>query len=282
MLFKEVWQFSSPGGGPWNEVYYESSGTLAEAASFNEAFRVSRLALLAEQCTWKKVRVSGVLDPSLHTLVNINRQGTREGSMANAAEAAVCTLASSVQPGSRKLWMRGLVENSVARSVTTGIGLASPSFLTDLSAFIERLARAGYVVLSKKKGIGNGIVKTRVTTVTPNVATGVSVLTTAAAHLLAPNDLVTLMSMDEKQFPGLNGTWKADVLTGTTFSIPYLPALGVEPAAKKGFAQKLAYWETATIDPKISGFSYLGSRQTKNPDTGSRGARRARRRRSLA
>lgn len=282
MIFKEIFHFKTVTGATWNEVYYQNTGTLAEAARFTPSFRSRRLDCLSALCTWEKVTVVALTDPSIHTLTEIGRKGNNIGRPANIGEAAVITLSSSAQPGSRKLWMRGLLESSVSRNADTGQDEVSTDFANCLKWWIRALKAGGFIVLAKKRNGAGGILKVDVTNVDGTASDGTSIVTTKVPALLGTGNMVTMMSMDPKQFPGLNGSYRVLNVSGNTFTIKYRTVGDQAWDAAKGHAMKLDYYDTATIDPDISGFSYLGIRQTKNVVTGSRGAKRAARIRASA
>lgn len=280
-LFQETWQFQGLGGAKWNEVYYSVQGSLESASQFSAAFIKKRTDCLHAAFTWTKVRITQVLDKSVHTLVNINAPGTVAGveAPANPGEAAVINLASSIRSGNRKLWMRGLPENAINFSSTTGRSVLNPAFEGNLRTFINGICAPGYTyaIKRKKTGIANGIVKTRVLQVDGTAANGTSIITTKDAHLLVEGNYVEFTTMEPKLFPGLRGPFKVLGTNGLTFTVQYSVPQNELIKSDTGYSAKLSYWEDAVINPAISGFSYGGVRRTKNDGTGSRGARRAQR-----
>lgn len=280
-LFQEVWSFIGASSAKWNEVYYSISADLDGASNFTQHFKNSRLDLLHTSCTWQKVRITQVTDPTIHTLVNINLAG-HDGpgeAPANPGEACVVNLASSVRSGSRRLWMRGLTENSVTFSPTTGQSIINPAFNTLLTAFIQRLASQfeSYAIKKRKKGAGNGVIKTRVTRVDGTIGSGRARLFCEKDPMLAVGDMVQLSRFEPKLFPGLAGPFKVLAFEGFTVDVQYSVPQGENILSETGLAEKLIYYEDAVIDSSISGFQYGGVRKTKNVATGSRGARSAQR-----
>lgn len=281
-VFKEVWSFSSPGGYTWNEVYYSEDDDITQAANFPPSFINSRLMLLQKLATWKKVRISDVLNPRVTVIKVIKQKGLLIDDPENGAEAAVFQLSSTTTPATRKLWLRGLAQGSLFRSPTTGEWEISPAFATNSKAFIGKLASNRYLVRSQTRDGQGGIVRVRVKTVDGTAANGITTITTDVASGVSTGDLVTFTQMDGKLFPGLKGIFKALSGAGLTFTIPYVVAGNQTLTATKGKAMKVTYRTGTTINAAASGFLYGTSRDTKNSDSGSRGAKRATRVRLLA
>jgi len=278
-LFQEVWSFRGNSGAKWNEVHFCVQPDLAAAANFTPAFINSRLALLHVTCTWVKVRITQVTDPTIHTLVTINKAG-HDGpadNPANPGEACVVNLASSVRAGSRKLWMRGLAESSVTFNAVTGQSEINPAFDALLKQFIQKLGptQANYAVKKRKKGENFNIVKTRVTRVDGTIASGRARLFCVKDPKLAVGDMVQITRAEPKLFPGLTGPFKVLAFEGFNFDVQYTVPQEENILSETTLAEKLVYWEDAIINPAISGFLYGGVRRTKNDSTGSRGARSA-------
>lgn len=280
-LFAEVWSFRGLGGNTWNEVHYSTAASLEAAAAFTPSFIKRRTDLLHPVNVWTKVRITQVTDPAVHTLANINAQGTWPGdeAPANPAEAAVVRLASSTRAGSRFLWLRGIPESGIFWSETTGQSQITPTFRGVITAFINRIGSGtgSYAIKVKKKGIGNGIVKTRILEVDGTPANGTSILTVKDAPLVVAGDYIEITKAEPKLFPGLRGPFKVLAAAGVTITIQYSVPQNEKIKSDKAYSAKLAYWEDATINPAISGFAFGGSRKTKNASIGSRGAKRAQR-----
>lgn len=283
-LFQEIWSFAANSGARWNEVQYSTAASLAEAANFSPAFKKRRTDLLHDTCTWSKVRITQVTDPTIHTLVNINAQGTwgsgtGTGPPANPNEAAVINLSSTVRTGTRRLWMRGLPELAVQFNTITGRSYLFPEFAERLNSFISALGLAtnGYAIKKKKVGIGNGIIKTRILSVDGTAANGTSVLTFKDNPLLITNDMVEITRAEPKLFPGFKGPFKVLAAAGVSVTVQYSTPQNESILSDKAMGAKLSFWEDAIINAAASGFNFGGSRKTKNDATGSRGARSAQR-----
>jgi len=281
-LYQEVWSFVANSGAKWNEVQYCVAGSLAEAAVYSAAFKLRRTNLMHPTCTWVKSRVTQVGDPTIHTLVNINAQGTWDPTggplnPANPNEAAVINLSSTVRSGTRRLWMRGLPESAVSFNAVTGRSYVNPEWSEKLTLFISMLGSAPqqYAIKKKKTGIGNGIVKTRILQVDGTAANGTSVLMMKDNPLLVADNMIEITRAEPKLFPGLKGPFKVLAADGTSITIQYSTAQNELIKSDKAMGAKLSYWEDAVINPSASGFNFGGSRKTKNDATGSRGARSA-------
>lgn len=283
-LFQEVWTFNASSGAVWNEVHYSVASSLANAANFSPAFKKRRTDLMHDTCTWRKVRITQVGDPTVHTLVTINARGTWNpvagpGQPANPAEAAVINLSSTAHGGTRRLWMRGLPEVAVQFNSVTGQSFLNADWAEKLTAFISGLANpaAGYALKKKKSGIANGIVKTRILQVDGTAANGTSKITVKDAPLVVAGDMIQISTAEPKLFPGLRGPFKALEVVDKVITIQYSVPQNELIKSDKAYAQKLAYFEDAVINAAVSGFNFGGSRKTKNASTGSRGSRSAQR-----
>jgi len=93
---------------------------------------------------------------------------------------------------------------------------------------------------------------------------------------------IQISQTSAKTLPGLNGSWTVSAVGGNTVTIAYVTPGHAAIDTDSGKVKRLVYLETAVINPAASGFSYMGSHDTKNPVTGSRGAKRAVRVRRLA
>jgi len=282
-LYQEVWSFVANSGAKWNEVHYSIQSSLANASSFTPAFKLKRTNLMHQTCTWTTVRITSVLDPTIHTLVTINAQGTwgvaapAAGRPANPAEAAVIRLASVTRAGARFLWMRGLPEDAIRFDQVTGRSSMDPFWAAELNDFLSTLASANYnyAIKKKKKGIANGILKTRILEVNGEAADGTSILTMKDNPLLVAGDMIEIVKAEPKLFPGLKGPFKVIAANGTAVTIQYSVPQNEKIKSNTGMGSKLAYWDDANINKDASGFAFGGSRKTKNGATGSRGARSA-------
>jgi len=280
-LFQEIWSFRANSGAKWNEVHYSVSGSLAAAAGFVPSFRKRRTDLLHPTCTWTKVRITQVGDPSVHTLVNINEAGTwgSDDAPANPGEAAVINLSSVTRSGTRRLWMRGLPESAVQYQNITGRSFVRPDWGAKLTAFIQGISNAtnSYAIKKKKVGQANGIIKTRVLKVDGSAGDGTSILTVKDNPLLIATDYIEIVRAEPKTLPGLKGPFKVLAANATTVTIQYTTPENQIVDSHTAMGSKLKYWEDATIDAASSGFNFGGVRKTKNDSTGSRGARSAQR-----
>jgi len=280
-LFQEIWQFRANSGAKWNEVHYCVAANLAAAAKYSDAFVKRRTDLMHETCTWAKVRCTQVGDPSVHTLVNINKNGTWpfESAPANPGEAAVISLSSTVRAGTRRLWMRGLPEEAVKFNNVTGRSYLDPKWQAVLTLWIQGIANVNneYAIKKKKVGAGNGIIKTRILSVNGTAGNGTSILTLKDNPLIVADNYIEIVKADQKLLPGLKGPFKVLAAAGTSITIQYSTPGNAEIEPQTAMGSKLAYWEDATISAAASGFNFGGVRKTKNDATGSRGARSAQR-----
>lgn len=291
-IYKEVWNFRSNTGGTWSDVFYSEAAALADAANFGNAFINKRLALLHPLNTFTKIRVSEDQNPRVSTIVNINRKGTGNYGIdpdnppgpSNLGEAAVVTLASSAVAASRKWWLRGMPENGVSRLNETGEDYLAPKFAEALDSFLNTIARPNttYIVHKISPAGQNQVVSVDVTRVDGSAANGFSILTCTAPPLVIQGNQIILSQFNPKDFPGLNGTFTVKAVNGNNVTIPYVTPESANLIPLTGKAKKRVVVPGAKLTRSLCGFSFLGTRQTKNPATGSRGAKRAVRIRVLA
>lgn len=285
-LFKEVWHFESSPSGSWNEVYYSEAPTLDYAADFPPTLLQDRLNLLhpVNELAW--IRVSDVQIPRVATVRPINRKGERFLSLvdadgpANLDEAAVITLSSTVVPASRKLWLRGMAETDVSRDRSTGQTIILPTFRGLIDAWIRRLASANnnYVIKTRTRVGQVDVVRGNIIKLAPSLNPTMTDITTDPVLNVGSGDRIVVNSADPKITPGLRGEFAVYGAIGGVITIPYrLPLDQVLTTVARGYVFRSLLRSGAIINPKASGFAYLGSRRSKNERTSSRGARRAQR-----
>lgn len=285
-LFKQTWQFQSDPGGNWNEVLYVQDETLESARPASKIV-TARLRLLHTHNILKRIRVSDVGNPRVATFFTLNLSGRAidqplvegDNPPANIDEAAVCILGSTAVPSSRKVWMRGIREDAIVRNTITGIGTPAPFFSELLDNWFKALVGDGtYVVNAHTRVAGDKSNVGFIKSIDGATFPGYSIITTVQPLTPVAGQMMTFNSVDQKLFPGLKGQFQIVSVAGQLFTIKYrVPRDFLDANIKQGYCLPYARRLGAFLHKDVCKFGYLGSRRSKNVDTGSRGARRAQR-----
>jgi hypothetical protein len=290
-VFKRTLKFIDVNGSTFEEVYYSTNASVAEAITQGAGVYQARLALLATVNTLLKDVISDVATPRNTGRRTINLPGLLAVPIVNNAPdlappgAAMVINLVGTNGGSRFLWMRGGVGTDFTLS-SSGRPNPTPSWLTNLGLFLTALNARGW-----------GLRRIDTTTTNPphpiikvdgSVNPGQSVLTMATSIAgVAAGSRITIGGMDKKVFPALNGQFTViTVATSGTgaqlITIAYATAQNASINALQGKARLATYQTVSPVDPLNSKFVYPGTRITRNPFSNSRGARRAARLRQLA
>ena len=284
--FKCVFNFFSTGkkGGTWSEVWYRSANDLNSAVQFSQRLINLRLDLLHPINILSKIRVSQVGSPRITSIVNVQKNGYQFAPTTPAPidSAIVCTLSSSAHAATRRWWLRGWDASFAKRDSDSGNDTFSAGCINGVKNFLTEAAASSFEILPLVKSSVGGFAYIAVTKVDGTAANGTSVLTLAAAPPGGLPMQVILGRFSKKDLPGLNGTYTVLAAGALSVTIPYSTPENQMIASPDGRLRLLGYLSGAVIDPTISGPSFIGSRQTKSPFTGSRGARSANRRLRLS
>jgi hypothetical protein len=278
-IFKEVWDFFNA-SDIWSEVYYTSQSSLDNAATFSKPFIDGRLRMLAATGGLSKIIVSDVANPRVTVPVDINRAGMNgvpAAGVADAEAAIVLQLRSTAKDAKRFLWLRGFTEGDVSRDPTSGVPALSPIMRVKVINWVQLLNLNNYII-HKLYRVGDTIPKyNRITTVDGTSANGLSVLTTQNAPGVVANDRIIISQMPGKDLPYLKGSFEVLAVSVSSVTVAYSTPgnVLVKPPAGKFRVEK--YRTDTRIDGDWWRLANLGSRQTKNGETGSRGARSAKR-----
>jgi len=281
--FKQIWTYSTQ-GAQWSEVYYQNDTSLAESAKFSTAFLNKRLKFLNTATQLVKIRTSDILNPRASVVTPIRKDGQGYGGNEepeNINTAAVCTLSSSAAPSSRRLWLRGLVNQDLRRSAGTGTTFITPRLQEAITAWIKELAAQSYCVNTILRVGQDNVKYFRIASVTPVANSGQAVLDIGGDWVYVVGSLGTISLASKKDLPGLNGTFTIVKKTATTVTIDYQTPGNATITSSSARIKAKVPVTGAVINPALSGFSFAGSRKTKNALTGSRGAKSASRIRSL-
>lgn len=282
-VIKEVWTFSS-GGATWGEVYYSNKGSLASAAVFPSTLLNARLKLLDPINVLRKIRVSETTGTHASLVIPINLNGIDPDNFRGPAPvntAIVSTLSSTAVAASRRLWMRGHSIVDAERDKVTGADKLDPDFAKLLKEWIGKLETNGYVVYAKVRAGQQNITPTKLLQIDGTAADGTSIIKTMVVLPVIPGNMIQISQAPLKDFPALNGAYKVLAINGQFITIQYTTPQFVVQKTQTGRVMQLQYVDNATIKASASGFSFIGSRKTKNVNTGSRGARSAKRLRPL-
>ncbi len=275
--FKEIWHYSSTNSGVWSEVFYQTSAGLPSAVQFTRVLLNARLAFLSKLNYLEKITVSEVSNPRNSFPVKISLRGLNDGiGPADLNSAVVWTLRSSAVKAQRQWWIRGWDRISARRDDITGRDFLQPLFADQINAFIALLKANSYCVLPQARPGSPGVNPVPVSSVDGTSASGYSVISTKGAHGLTAGMIAQFQKFTKKELPGFNGRFKViSVVDATNFVVNYVTPENTNVKAFSGTVKQYLVVPGATIDPEISSFNFIGSHNSKNAATGSRGARSA-------
>lgn len=286
-IFKHVWNFSSSPGGDWSEVHHMEADTIEQSVDLiGQALIDKRLSILDDVNTLDSIDVIPVHPGGAGQQIPVERDGTHvdQTGPANLGEAARLTLNGSPN-GRRFLWMRGVPEHFIERDQTTGKTRVLPEFSKSLVSILQMWRAVGYGVLVRTRAkppgsAGAGSEKNFIDSVT-YLAGGMTALTrTGTGTPPLVGEEISLGGFSPRLFPFLNGTSRVVKIDATGGGEKYLirhtgVPLNVAISTSGGWMIKIT-WGVKVYNPAISPRPVLVTRQTKNEDTGSRGARSAR------
>lgn len=284
--YKCVFNFFSSGkkGGTWSEVWYRSAASMTEATTFPPALVLARMLLAHPLTQLSKIRVSQVGSPRTTAIVQMNTGGMFIGSTTPAPidSAIVCNVSSSAVPATRRWWLRGWDASMATRNPASGNDVFSSITTISLAAWFSALASNGFEVLPLAKPLPGPYSPYTVTKVDGSVP-GKSVITTTQLIVTIPGvNQVIATKFSKKDLPGLQGPFTILSSAGETLTIPYSTPNNAVVIVSSGQVRMLNYVSGAVIDPALCKAAFIGSRQTKSPFTGSRGARNANRKLRLS
>lgn len=284
--FKLVFNFFSAGtkGGTWSETWYRNATDLKGASTLPQALLKVRLALLNAANTLNKIRVSQVLNPRVTTIINVRQNGFnfQPTPPAPIDSAVIVTVSSSAQPATRRWWLRGWDVGDAFRDTVTGNDKFGDGFVSNVADFLSQAAKAGFEVLPIQKTTVPGFGYYAATLVDGSAGNGQSIITLTQPPIIQVGATVILGNFSKKDLPGLNGRFTVLAVAGNTLTVPYQTPENFKVIVQGARLRQLGYISGATIDPTISGITFLGGRKTKSPFTGSRGARSANRKLRLS
>lgn len=283
--FKTVWVFSESNGSTFSEVWYKegSGGSPTSVVDPASPSVFTRLTFLHKLNTLVRIRVSQVGQQRNTLNVLINKAGTspQTGGPAPAGDAVVVNVA-GLNGGSRKWWMRGNALGDFARDNISGVDAPPAGLTNQIKGHMINLNADGYGIL-RLTPINNPATQIfKVTIADGSLVMGQTVLTAPGGPVVQLGATVILSKFSPKDLPRLNGKFTVLAFTGTTVTIAYTTPGNAKVNTLTGSLKVQAYDPTHVVDPARSGFDHFGTRSTKSPLFGSRGAKRAQRIRGLA
>lgn len=286
-VFRQTWFFEGPGGSTWEEVWDVDASSIAVATPApSDNIVLNRMALAHNTVNLLAIEsrsIDNPDDPPVRPAINVAGSAKdAEGAPANQGEAAVLSIVCATSGGkkaSRKLWMRGLPEESVTRAPITGRPILSGAFSANLDVWLQSLEKSAGT--TRKYGMrprvrsayGGAIPRWDITAVAAGAQANLTVLTTGGNHGIEKNQLVQINAANQKKLPGLKGVFRVVDKTATSITVAYrLPYIPSDPS---GYFYFLSRPDFYTVKAASSGFAFLGTRQTKKPGSRSRGRRSA-------
>lgn len=284
--YKCVFNFFSSGkkGGTWSETWYRSAVNMGVATYFSDPLLYPRLNMMSPLSQLTKIRVSQVGNPRVTAIVQLNRQGTHPFATTPAPidSAIVCNVSSSVIPATRRWWLRGWDSEDAFRDNVGGNDVFTAYLRGQLVTWFTQLNNAGFEILPVAKTNNVQNANYPVSQIDGTAGNGQAVLTVNNPAFWTVGNTLILTRFSKKDLPGLNGRFTVLNTTNNVTTIPYVVPGNQKMATPGAQLRLLTYVSGCTIDPYISGPSFIGGRQTRSPFTGSRGARSANRRLRLS
>lgn len=276
-IFRVTWEFIGPNGQQWNEQYHWEGSTPGAASTVTTDTRNARLAFLHPLNMLLAVRSTQVDAQRVTGFTKYRLAGTAVGTFGPEVNstAVVCGL-STATAGSRKIWFRGVPDNMVVRSTTTGLDAPEASTLLLLKTFFDQIRLEGYGMRKlQPKGVGL-LENLKIISVDGTARDGTSTVTLSRAPGYAYPSRVVIGGASKKDLPQLNGHWQLLAApVGVTVRIPYQTPQGLLVTGGNGYMRQELYGAFGIFVPGACGFSNFGSRDTRTPLSRSRGARRA-------
>jgi hypothetical protein len=281
--FKTVWQFVENNGATFSEIWYKDGGSITTIVDPNSLSIQTRLNFLHPLNTLVRIRVSqlGVLRNTVNVLINRAGQGPFPQQPLPVGAAMVCQVA-GIGGGSRKWWMRGNSKTDYSRNSINGVDQPAQGFLQNLAAMFTALNGDGYGILRLTPIANPAVQISKITQADGKTTPGSTVLTLNQALPVIAGATVIISRVNPKELPRLNGRFTVLAVVGNTLTINYATPQNQIVPILQGFIKQAVFDATHLVDPTRSGFDHLGTRTSKNPLSGSRGAKRAARIRNLA
>jgi hypothetical protein len=271
--FKIVFQYTQFNKG-WSEVYYKTASDLATAAVIGPELLRASIVLRDPTVVLSKIRVSDTVNnrSSLIQQLNLQNGGIPAGPEPSGV-AALISLNSQVPPASRKVWVRGLVDNFVSRNPLTGADSPPGNLVAAINDWILRLALNLFAIRSLVRLGPPPNNYTNILSITPVVGGGQVTFNVAPGPVLNVGQLLTVTLINQKTFPGLKGLFSVIASTATTVVVAYNSTLVGPVVLTKGRFRQANY-NYGVIVTTGSGFAGFVTRSTGRSPLGGRGAKR--------
>jgi hypothetical protein len=287
--FKVTWEFQANTGATWSEVYYSTGSNALSAATLGQGMLTARLALLHKLNTFTQVRATQIDAQRNTAIYPINLTGSAAliipvagdpGTPASVGDAIVCILTAATG-ASRRLWLRGSLDEWIQRDPDTGKDAPPPNLIARLRTFFNAMPGDRIGIVKLKPQQPGPLKNLQILSVDGARRDGTSDLTLAAAPGYPFPSRVIIGGASQKDLPALKGHFsitKAPV--GAVVTIPYQTPNGSVVNGGKAVCRQESYEDFSLMAPDACRFRNFGTRTTKNPLTRSRGSRRAARLRS--
>jgi hypothetical protein len=280
-VYRLTWQFQENTGSTFNEVYYVNGSNPTDAATTGAFLGAKRLALLHPLNKILAIRSADVAQPRSTGVVLFNLNGTANiagippSGPCTPGDSVVCTL-SGVNGGSRKIWLRGCPDNFILRSSSSGADSPPAELSAALAPWFAALQSNGYGLRQVQPPAAGPLANIKIVSVDGSLVQGQSTITTNVPPTWASGSRVIIGGASKKDLPALNGRWTTiGNVVGSTFVIPYATPENRLILSNSGKVRWENYSAVNTFQASACGFSYFGTRTTKNPISRSRGAKRA-------
>jgi hypothetical protein len=281
--FKTVWQFVESNGSTFSEIWYKDGTSISTIVDPASQSVQRRLGFLHPLNSLVRIRVSQVGTLRNTQNVLINKAGQAIGTLGPLpAGAAIVSQVAGVGGGSRKWWMRGNAKDDYARDPVTGVDKPNAGFLQLLQSMFNALNTDAYGILRLTPLANPAVQVSSITQADGKTTPGKTVLTLNQALPVVAGAQVIISRVNAKELPRLNGRFTVISVVGPTITINYATPSNTIVPILNGFIKAVAFDTTHLVDPARSGFDHMGTRTSKSPLSGSRGAKRAGRIRSLA
>lgn len=261
----------------WQEVFYKTSDTINTAlAPFDLVFASVATAFRHPSCYLAAVRCQDMSQPRVVRTISwpTPPAGAAGDTPDVTSTSAIWEIRDTTAALRRNIWLRGLNDDSVKRSSTTGQPVLAPAARTQIENYLQTLQTAGAQIKALDPITGTGAYRFfRVTNISVD-ASQLCTLTIDGGMTYLAGSRVILSQFDPKEWPGLNGHYLAEVPTAGGFKVGYraAKAVGNYPISKGRVRNEVFRYLTFALSQ--SRFIKFGSRNTKDSGPfGGRGAR---------
>ena len=286
-VFRQTWFYTGLQGSTWEEIYdVEGNSARIATPKAGDNIVINKMALHHASVVLQSIETKDLENTDAPpTTVPINVSGRAkevEGPPANQDEAAVILIVCATGDGkqaSRKLWLRGLPEDSVKRDATSGRPVTSDAFTANLEVWLKGLQQSDGT--TRKYGMrprvrsayGGAVPRFDIKTVAVGPNANTTTVGFGVNHGFNVNDIIQVNAANQKKLPGFKGPFRIIAKDAQTIVVAY--KLPYDPSEPSGYVYKIDKSTFYPVKADASAFYQLGSRQTKKPGSRSRGRRSA-------